>query len=319
MIQLLYLFKTFALLASLGMFWLAALWYLRHPHRLIGNFTILSLILLVRYVTVELLFIGYYSGIPHFLTYFAVGKVIDTFSFIALGYVVFLLVEDVLRLEKSVEWQFPKKTLTVGLTLILLVLRIFRWIGGLDDSSFFIATKLLLTAVGILSFVIFFRLMKRRPERSMPIERSVWQSLVLLTGLFPFGILIDELVPSVLSLYVIGEYLTPRWFSTLSVIIALLPSIFRFASTITIYRSAIAFIDVQAALAYLKRSCPLSETQEEILRYFFERGWGETVQFYGLSTLRKETRPILEKMGLRSVHQLLHMVQLDQSDGLPLA
>jgi hypothetical protein len=318
MIQLLFLVKTIAFLVGIGLGWLGALWYLRTRSPLMRYIVFFALGFAFRTINQVLIFLTYMSGSSAFADLALPVAVIDLLSYLWVMLFWIAILERIgiggnYELSGHLKYVVPAIGLVAGLALIILgrldvlrgavpAYRILRWLA--------VGSPVLSLAYLIIN--------RGYHAEGNGLERATWLSMLLISLLVPIAIFFDEFLLHGMTISFRGHIFTPRWLGSLVLIMTCLPLMYHLLGLITRYRAAIAFIDVDRAMAGIRRRCTLSDSQDEVLRYFFERGWSEAVQFYGWSYLRQESRPVLKCLGMGGLLELLHRVQTEQTDILPL-
>jgi hypothetical protein len=320
MIQLWYLLQTISLLIALALGWLGLLWHLRTRQRILRYMVLLSATFSLRVLVRILVYLLYFSGSPIFAALSFPLSLVEQGAFFLGVFGLIGVLEEILHESKTplppyLKYLFP--VLAIAVQLIIYLIR--SAVPGVDFIGLHASMSFRGVAVILaLVFLILMMLHNRYFREGDRYSRAVWLTMFLLLLFAPISILLDEILPNNSTIAFRDLLFLPRWFSSVFTMIASLPLALTLLSLITRYRSAIAFIEVERAMQGIQAKYPLNDAQGEVLRYFLERGWGETIQFYGWMYARQQMKPVLAGFGHRSMLELLHRVQIEQADVLPL-
>lgn len=314
MIQLFYFVTSAAMMVSIGIAWLSSIWYLRTADLLYRDLTRLFLFAMLRLIIQNTVYIYYNMGNALFLNILYVSVALDTILVAMLSYYFLNLFLRLIGWNKGPVFRifplFYAGAVFAGSAANRIVYFFGRNSGEiLQQISRGYALQFVILLI-LCVIVLFFN--RRYRREGDIIHRSVWSGFIAMCIMLIPAYFADHFIHTSYWIETSRALYNSGFFSSIALILAMLPVLFQMLTVITRFRSALTFIDIDKAIEAIRSKVELSDTQEEILRYFFSRGWGDSLQFYGYLKVRREMSPLLKKMGISSLFYLVHRVEIEQ-------
>lgn len=314
MIQLFYFVTSAAMMVSIGIAWLSSVWYLRTANTLYRDLMRMFLIIMLRLIIQNTVYIYYNMGNAHFLSILYSNMGLDVLLVALLIYYYLKMFLRLIHLDTGKVFRIIPKAYAVIVFLGTAVNRMLYFLGQTSSTTLLETSRwyALQFAVFLAVCVILLLGNLRFRKEGDIIRRTVWSGFLLMSVFLVPAYLADHFIHTSYWIETSRAVYNGGFFSSITLIVTMLPIFFLMMSIITRFRSALTFIDVDRAVEAIRSSVELTDTQEEILRYIFSRGWGDSLQFYGYLKVRREMAPLQKKMGISSLFHLVHRVEIEQ-------